>query len=54
MCRRARCARCGKVTWTGDGMHIDAVMANVHPVQRCDCGSQRVVRAAGSDLRRDR
>lgn len=37
MCSPARCARCGKVTWSGCGMHVDSVMANVQPAQRCTC-----------------
>jgi hypothetical protein len=37
MCSPARCARCGKTTWTGCGMHVDAVMANVDPTQQCAC-----------------
>ena len=37
MCSPTRCARCGRTTWTGCGMHIDAVMANVDPTKRCTC-----------------
>jgi len=37
MCSPARCARCGKTTWTGCGNHVDTVMASVHPTQRCAC-----------------
>ena len=37
MCSPARCARCGKTTWTGCGNHIDAVMASVNPAERCTC-----------------
>ena len=37
MCSPARCARCGMTTWTGCGMHVDAVMASVAPTQRCTC-----------------
>jgi hypothetical protein len=48
MCSPARCARCGKITWTGCGMHVNAVMANVQPAQRCDCPDRRVVQASGS------
>ena len=28
----ARCARCGKITWSGCGLHIDAVMTSVQPL----------------------
>ena len=37
MCSPARCTRCGKTTWTGCGMHVDAVMASVQPTQQCTC-----------------
>ncbi len=37
MCSPIRCDRCGKITWTGCGMHVDAVMADVEPSQRCTC-----------------
>lgn len=37
MCSPARCARCGKTTWTGCGSHVDDVMAGVPPQQRCTC-----------------
>jgi len=37
MCSPARCARCGKTTWSGCGMHVDAVMARVAPAQQCTC-----------------
>ncbi|NYI59057.1 hypothetical protein BKA22_001802 [Cellulomonas soli] len=37
MCSPARCSRCGKVTWTGCGMHVDSVMADVPPAEQCTC-----------------
>lgn len=37
MCSPALCQRCGKVTWTGCGMHVDAVMADVSAERRCTC-----------------
>ena len=37
MCSPARCARCGKITWSGCGKHSDAVLAKVPPTQRCTC-----------------
>ena len=40
MCSPARCARCGKTTWTGCGMHVDVVLGSIDPTQRCTC-SQR-------------
>ena len=29
MCSPAVCPRCRKVTWSGCGMHVDAVMAQI-------------------------
>jgi hypothetical protein len=37
MCSPARCARCGKITWSGCGMHADSVLAKIPPAQRCTC-----------------
>jgi hypothetical protein len=37
MCSPARCGRCGKITWTGCGAHVDEVMCRVPTDQRCTC-----------------
>ena len=37
MCSPARCRQCGKITWSGCGNHVDAVMSNVATAQRCTC-----------------
>lgn len=37
MCSPIRCATCGKVTWTGCGMHVDEVMADFEVSARCTC-----------------
>jgi hypothetical protein len=52
MCSHARCARCGKSTGMGCGMHVNAVFANLQPAQRCGCADQRTGGAAGPDPRR--
>ena len=52
MCSPVRCARGGKITWTGRGMHIDSVMGNVQPARRGDCADRAAVRAVGADLSR--
>lgn len=49
MCSPARCPRCGKTTWTGCGAHVDAVLANVQPAQRCECADRAAPQTAGSD-----
>jgi hypothetical protein len=37
MCSPAICHRCRKTTYSGCGMHVDQVLANVPPQQRCTC-----------------
>lgn len=36
MCRAVRCRTCGRTTWAGCGLHVDAVMRRVPADQRCD------------------
>jgi len=35
MCSPVRCEVCGKTTWIGCGLHVDAVRAQVPPDQWC-------------------
>jgi Na+-translocating ferredoxin:NAD+ oxidoreductase RNF subunit RnfB len=35
MCQPATCQQCGKTTWAGCGQHVDQVMKDVAPVDRC-------------------
>lgn len=35
MCRRVTCTTCGKPTYAGCGMHIEQVLGNVKPEDRC-------------------
>ncbi len=37
MCSPATCRQCGKVTWSGCGMHVSQVMAHVPSDRRCTC-----------------
>lgn len=37
MCSPARCHQCGKITYSGCGMHVQQVMANVPPAEQCTC-----------------
>jgi hypothetical protein len=37
MCSPANCRSCGKVTWSGCGMHADQVLGSVAPSERCGC-----------------
>jgi hypothetical protein len=38
MCSAVRCHRCGKVTWTGCGLHVEDVLAVVPQEERCARG----------------
>ncbi|MDR3660618.1 MAG: hypothetical protein P4L86_09510 [Mycobacterium sp.] len=35
MCRAVKCRVCGKTTWAGCGMHVDAVRRGVPAAQWC-------------------
>lgn len=37
MCMRVTCPKCGKATFAGCGMHVEQVLGNVPPAQRCRC-----------------
>jgi hypothetical protein len=37
MCSPMRCDNCRKTTWTGCGMHVDEVMADVPTSRQCTC-----------------
>jgi hypothetical protein len=37
MCRRVECATCGRPTYAGCGLHIEQVLGDVPPADRCRC-----------------
>jgi hypothetical protein len=37
MCRRVDCPKCGRPTFAGCGMHVEQVLGNVPPAERCRC-----------------
>jgi hypothetical protein len=41
MCRRVSCDRCGKPTYAGCGAHIEQVLGDVPPAERCQCRSEK-------------
>ena len=41
MCRRIECPKCGRPTFAGCGMHVEQVLGNVPPTQRCQCRAER-------------
>ena len=41
MCRRVECHKCGRPTYAGCGMHVEQVLGNVPPAQRCRCREEK-------------
>lgn len=37
MCRRIDCAKCGRPSYAGCGMHVEQVLKDVPPDARCRC-----------------
>jgi hypothetical protein len=37
MCRRVTCTSCGKPTFAGCGAHVEQVLGDVAPENRCRC-----------------
>lgn len=48
MCRRIDCSKCGRPTYAGCGMHVEQVLGNVPPAQRCRCREERAKTPAGA------
>ncbi len=37
MCSKVVCPKCKKISWAGCGRHVDIIMKNVKPEDRCKC-----------------
>jgi hypothetical protein len=37
MCRRVDCSKCGRPSYAGCGAHVEQVLADVPPAERCRC-----------------
>lgn len=37
MCQRITCSSCGKPSFAGCGRHVEAVLGDVPPAERCHC-----------------
>lgn len=48
MCRRVDCPKCGRPTFAGCGLHVEQVLGNVPPAQRCRCREQSATPASGN------
>ena len=42
MCRRVQCEKCGRPTYAGCGAHIEQVLGDVPPADRCRCDEEPV------------
>lgn len=41
MCRRVDCSSCNKPTYAGCGAHIEQVLGDVAPKDRCHCREEK-------------
>ena len=41
MCRRIECSKCGRPSYAGCGRHIEQVLGDVRPEDRCRCHEER-------------
>ena len=48
MCRRVECSKCGRPTYAGCGMHVEQVLGNVPPAQRCRCRAEDATAPSGN------
>jgi hypothetical protein len=37
MCQRVKCPSCGKPSFVGCGRHVEQVLGDVPPAERCHC-----------------
>ena len=48
MCQRISCAQCCKPTYAGCGRHVDQVLSDVPPDDRCKCRETRAREGSAS------
>jgi hypothetical protein len=41
MCRRVECSRCERPTYAGCGAHLERVLRDVPPGERCRCREEK-------------
>jgi len=46
MCQRVECPKCGRPTYAGCGLHVEQVLGNVPPAERCRCREEQPKNAA--------
>ncbi len=47
MCRRVDCRKCGRPTYAGCGAHVEQVLGDVPPAQRCRCREEQPKPSSG-------
>lgn len=50
MCQRITCKKCGKPSYAGCGAHIEQVLGDVPPADRCKCREEKAAGGGGSSL----
>lgn len=53
MCQRVTCRTCGKPTFAGCGAHVEQVLRDVPPAERCRCreeAAEQAPKASGDFL----
>jgi hypothetical protein len=48
MCRRVECRKCGRPTFAGCGAHVEQVLGDVPPAERCRCREGKSKESDGS------
>jgi len=52
MCRRVECRQCGGPTFAGCGQHVEQVLGDIAPAERCQCRELAKARGQGSNSKR--
>jgi hypothetical protein len=52
MCQRVQCSSCGKPSYAGCGKHVEQVLGDVRPEDRCRCREAKKYDATPSLARR--
>jgi len=47
MCQRVKCSSCGKPSYVGCGAHVEQVLGDVPPPQRCRCREAKRTESRG-------
>jgi hypothetical protein len=45
MCQRITCKTCQKPSWRGCGAHVESVLGDVAPADRCNCAATATPKA---------